>query len=85
MDLAQIQILMVLSHPNKEFGFEPSNPNPWAQIHPIQTNQKWFVSGGLINFYKNSNGVVGWWSTTHHTWLHESCEWVGKVCHGLVK
>jgi hypothetical protein len=20
---------------------------------------KWFVSGGLINFYENSNGVVG--------------------------
>jgi hypothetical protein len=27
MDLAQIHILMVLSHPNKEFGFRPSNPN----------------------------------------------------------
>ena len=38
MDLTQIQILMILSHPNKEFGFGPSNPNPWAQIHPIQTD-----------------------------------------------
>ena len=40
MDLTQIQILMILSHPNKEFGFQLSNPNPWAQIHPIQTDHK---------------------------------------------
>jgi hypothetical protein len=28
MDLAQIQILIVLNHLNKEFEFRPSNPNP---------------------------------------------------------
>ena len=35
MDLPQIQILIVLSHPNKEFGFEL-----WAQIHPSKLTTK---------------------------------------------
>jgi hypothetical protein len=45
---------MVLSHPNKEFGFRPSNPNPWAQIHSIQIDY-WRIfnknnAGGTIIF-----------------------------------
>ena len=35
MDLGQIQILLILSYPNKEFEFGP----PQIQIHGIQTDQ----------------------------------------------
>ena len=34
IDFTQIQILMILNYSNKKFRFGPSNPNPWAQIHP---------------------------------------------------
>ena len=47
---------MVLSHPNKEFGFGPSNPNPWAQIHPIQTDQ--YFSGLMVGTVNTNQYVV---------------------------
>jgi hypothetical protein len=33
----QIKILVLLNYPNKGFGFEPSNPNPYALNLAIQT------------------------------------------------
>ena len=39
MDLAQIQILIVLSHSNKEFGFGPSNPNPWPKDQLLEKSK----------------------------------------------
>ena len=60
MDLTKIQILMILSHPNKEFGFRLSNPNPWAQIHPIQTNHLFLMN--YLEFIWRLDEITMWFS-----------------------
>ena len=50
MDLAQIQILVDLNHPNKPSN---PNPNPYTQIHLIQTNHLWNLSK---EYTKNKKG-----------------------------
>ena len=58
MDLAQIQILMVLSHPNKEFEFGPSNPNPWGLIHPIQTDKNELHFENRMHLYETYVAII---------------------------